>query len=258
MSIYGCMSQISTKLLERFSNDFAQLLETEYESNVIVKVGKQSFKLLTLVLYQRSSFFRQELTTATKKNNIIEINLTDTSVGSFKILIKKCVGNSLKRDDLQIEELEIWDKIYGMIFPNAPISSTILPARKKISVQLPVREVNFLNPSSIINDEHFAEIYLGLIVVHRYIMLQKYLTNLIYCRDGFTCELFHRLCANISGGYNPLNWTTNNWGGWSETTDIFFSLKTQNLLNPSLVELLMQIAQLDVIAIIDQFSLIIS
>ncbi|RIB06415.1 hypothetical protein C2G38_521460 [Gigaspora rosea] len=82
------MSQINTKLLERFSNDFAQLLETEYEFNVIVKVDKQSFKLHSLVLYQRSSFFRQELTTATKKNNIIEITLTNTSVEAFKILIK--------------------------------------------------------------------------------------------------------------------------------------------------------------------------
>ncbi|RIB00999.1 hypothetical protein C2G38_2232164 [Gigaspora rosea] len=32
------MSQISTKLLECFSKDFAQLLETEYEYNVIVKI----------------------------------------------------------------------------------------------------------------------------------------------------------------------------------------------------------------------------
>ncbi|CAG8723288.1 8918_t:CDS:1, partial [Gigaspora rosea] len=42
--------------------------------------------------------------------------------------------------------------------PNAPITSTILPARKKITVQLPVREFHFVNSSSIINDEHFAEI----------------------------------------------------------------------------------------------------
>ncbi|RIB12763.1 hypothetical protein C2G38_2199800 [Gigaspora rosea] len=53
---------------------------------------------------------------------------------------------------------------YGMIFrqdfmaPNAPIISTILPARKKTPVQLPVREVYFVNPSSIIDNEHFVEI----------------------------------------------------------------------------------------------------
>ncbi|CAG8715845.1 7001_t:CDS:1, partial [Cetraspora pellucida] len=81
------MSQIGTKLLERFSNDFAQLLESEYDYNVIIKVGEQSFKLHSLVLYQRTSFFRQELSTATKKNNIAEITLTHIPVEAFKILI---------------------------------------------------------------------------------------------------------------------------------------------------------------------------
>ncbi|KAF0520407.1 microtubule-associated protein 1a [Gigaspora margarita] len=42
--------------------------------------------------------------------------------------------------------------------PDASISSTILPARKKILIQLPVREAHFINSSSISNDEHFAEI----------------------------------------------------------------------------------------------------
>ncbi|RIB22082.1 BTB/POZ protein [Gigaspora rosea] len=82
------MSQISTKLLEHFSNDFAQLLETEYDYNVVVNVENQHFNLHSLILYQRSSFFRKELSTVTKKNNIIEITLTNTSIESFKILIK--------------------------------------------------------------------------------------------------------------------------------------------------------------------------
>ncbi|RIB22763.1 hypothetical protein C2G38_2243090 [Gigaspora rosea] len=66
-------------------------------------------------------------------------------------------------------------------------------------------------------------------------------------RDGFTCELFHRLCDNIPGtvaiikvngtneilgGYIPLVWTNNNPYKWSITTDSFiFSLKTQYLPN---------------------------
>ncbi|RIB22779.1 hypothetical protein C2G38_2140074 [Gigaspora rosea] len=411
------MSQISTKLLERFSNDFAQLLETEYEYNVIVKVDKQNFKLHSQVLYQRSSFFRQELTTATKKNNIIEITLTDTSVEDFKILIKyiytgtipleevepsfifdllvpsKKLGLAelveyiqsylidnkafwlrlkftqvystifqdnnlkalqtfctdilakhpnlifdskdftsiqenalvtlLKRDDLQIEESEIWDKViqwgkaktpdlpfelkqwteknfldlkntlskcipliryfqmsgeeilakvkpYRQILgfnlwddistrfmaPNAPISSTILPARKKIPIQLPVREVpvreiHFINSSSIINDEHFAEISSWIDRRSSIYEVTKipYKFNLLLrgSRDGFTREAFHQLCDNlpgtivvikvngtngILGGYNPLVWTSNNPLEWFTTKDSFiFSLKTQNLPN---------------------------
>ncbi|RIB22078.1 hypothetical protein C2G38_1031752 [Gigaspora rosea] len=90
------MSQISTKLLEHFSNDFAQLLETEYEYNVIVKVGNQHFKLHSLILYQRSSFFRKELSTATKKNNIIEITLAHISIESFKIDTFTLVKSHLK------------------------------------------------------------------------------------------------------------------------------------------------------------------
>ncbi|RIB15790.1 hypothetical protein C2G38_2191643 [Gigaspora rosea] len=145
------MSQISTKLLEHFSNDFVQLFKTEYDYNFIVKVGSQNFKLHSLILYQHSSFFHRELSTATKKNNIIEITLTHTSVESFKILIKlwlkilmlelRDVINawvehwsfkiqniftsyykpntipviSLLQDNLRIEESEIWDKViqYG-------------------------------------------------------------------------------------------------------------------------------------------------
>ncbi|RIB22081.1 hypothetical protein C2G38_2243527 [Gigaspora rosea] len=399
------MSQISTKLLEHFSNDFAQLLETEYEYNIIVKVGNQHFKLHSLILYQRSSFFRKELSTATKKNNIIEITLAHTSIEyiytgkitfegvepstifdllvpsnqlglaelveyiqsylidnnaswlrlkftqvystsfqetNFKGLQTFCtdilakhpnlIFNSddftsiqehalialLKRDDLQMEESEIWDKIiqwgkektpnlpsdleqwndenflalkttlekcipliryfqmpgrdiaikvkpYRQILgsnlwdditlkimaPDISISSTILPARKKISVQLPVREVHFINPSSIINDEHFAEISSWIDRRPSKYDIKKipYKFNLLLrgSKDGFTLEIFHRLCDNIPGtvaiikvngtneilgGYNPLVWTSNFPLKWSITTNSFiFSLKTQNLPN---------------------------
>ncbi|RIB22075.1 hypothetical protein C2G38_2243525 [Gigaspora rosea] len=378
--------QGSTKLLEHFSNDFAQLLETEYDYNVVVKVGNQHFKLHSLILYQRSSFFRKELSAATKKNNIIEVSLTHTSVESFKILIRyiytgtitfegvepstifdllvlsnklglaelveyiqsylidnktswlrlkftKVYSTSfqennykalqtfctdilakhpnlifdsddftsiqenalitlLKRDDLQIEESEIWDKViqwgkeqtpnlpsdfeqwndenflalkttlekcisliryfqmsgrdiaikvkpYRQILgsnlwdditlktmaPDISVSSTILPARKKISVQLPVRESHFVNPSSIINDKHFAEISSWIDRNSSIYDITKipYKFNLLLrgSKDGFTLEIFHRLCDNIPGtvaiikvngtneilgGYNPLVW----------------------------------------------------
>ena len=64
----------------------------------------------------------------------------------------------------QILGLNLWDDISTKIMhPDASISSTVLPARKKVPVQLPVREVpvreiHLVNPSSIIDDEHFAEI----------------------------------------------------------------------------------------------------
>ncbi|RIB14787.1 hypothetical protein C2G38_2094936 [Gigaspora rosea] len=112
--------------------------------------------------------------------------------------------------------------------PDASISSTILPARKKIPVQLPVREVHIINSSSVINDEHFAEIS-SWIDRHpsKYEIAEiSYKFNLLLrgTRDGFTHETFHRLCDNIPGtvvvikingtneilgGYNPLVWMPN-------------------------------------------------
>ncbi|RIB08682.1 hypothetical protein C2G38_2044941 [Gigaspora rosea] len=135
--------------------------------------------------------------------------------------------------------------------PNALISSTILPAHKKIPVQLPVHEVHFINSSSISNDEHFAEIssWIDRRPSKYDITEIPYKFNLLLrgTRDGFTPETFHRLCDNIPGTvviikvngtnkilgrYNPLVWTSNNPLEWFSTTDSFiFSLKTQNLPN---------------------------
>ncbi|RIB09360.1 BTB/POZ protein [Gigaspora rosea] len=95
------MSQTSIKLLEHFSNDFAQFLESEYDYNVVVKVGDQNFKLHSLVLYQRSSFFRKELSTANKQNNIIKITLTHTSVEYFKILIKYIYTGTIPLENVE-------------------------------------------------------------------------------------------------------------------------------------------------------------
>ncbi|RIB13102.1 hypothetical protein C2G38_2041254 [Gigaspora rosea] len=158
----------------------------------------------------------------------------------------------------QILGLNLWDDISTKIMdPNASISSTVLPARKKIPVQLPVREVHFINPSSIINDKHFAEISSW--IDHRpskYDITEiPYKFNLLLrgSRDGFTHEKFHRLCDNIPGtvviikvngtneilgGYNPLIWISNDLSEWLSTikwlstTDSFiFLLKPQNLPN---------------------------
>ncbi|RIB22769.1 hypothetical protein C2G38_2173084 [Gigaspora rosea] len=53
----------------------------------------------------------------------------------------------------QILGLNLWDDITTRIMdPNASISSIILPARKKVPVQLPVREVHIINSSLCDND----------------------------------------------------------------------------------------------------------
>src|SRR5260363_186230 len=107
--------------------------------------------------------------------------------------------------------------------PDISVTSNILPSRKKISVQPPVREVSvhevyYVNPSSFINDAHFAEISSW---IDRH--LSKYdIKKISYM---FTCDIFRKLCGNIPstaviikvngtneilGEYNPLVWTSNN------------------------------------------------
>ncbi|RIB22829.1 hypothetical protein C2G38_2172971 [Gigaspora rosea] len=90
---------MSVKFLERFSNDFSQLLESEYDYNVVIEVGKQHnkqlFKSHKLILYQRSSFFRQKLGGAPKKINVFEIwlpNITVTKWRNWRKVAKPAKG----------------------------------------------------------------------------------------------------------------------------------------------------------------------
>ncbi|RIB15731.1 hypothetical protein C2G38_2191746 [Gigaspora rosea] len=92
---------MDTKFLQQFSNDFEQLLESEYNYDVIVKIDEQSFKLHSLVLYQHSSFFREKLSRAIKKNNIIEITVPRISPSNFKILIKYIYTSTITIKDLE-------------------------------------------------------------------------------------------------------------------------------------------------------------
>ncbi|RIB09362.1 hypothetical protein C2G38_2146591 [Gigaspora rosea] len=119
----------------------------------------------------------------------------------------------LKRDDLQIEESEIWDKIIEWGKAQTP---------------------NLPSDLEQWNDENFLALKTT---------LDKCIPLIRGSRDGFTRETFHRLCDNIPGtvvvikinntneilgGYNPLVW--NIQGKYFATTDSFiFSLKTKNL-----------------------------
>ncbi|RIB22069.1 hypothetical protein C2G38_2174809 [Gigaspora rosea] len=98
----------------------------------------------------------------------------------------------------QIFGSNLWNDIpTKFIDPNASISSTILPPVKKITVQLPVREVHSANPFSIINYEHFAVIpsFIDHCSSFYYVTKIPYKFDLLLRgnRDGFTHEIFHRL-----------------------------------------------------------------
>ncbi|RIB22552.1 hypothetical protein C2G38_2173713 [Gigaspora rosea] len=83
---------MSLKILDQLSQDFTQLLENSYDYNVVIEVGKQPniklYKAHSAILYQRSLYFRQKLTNATKKNNVIEFKIPNLSVQTFDIIIR--------------------------------------------------------------------------------------------------------------------------------------------------------------------------
>ncbi|RIB09363.1 hypothetical protein C2G38_2044380 [Gigaspora rosea] len=112
----------------------------------------------------------------------------------------------------QILGSNLWDDIALKIMtPDISVSSTILPARKKITVQLPVREVHFVNSSSIIINEHFAEISSWIDRRPSKYDITKYLTSLIYFLEEINGT------NEILGGYNPLVWTSDDSVKWSKT-----------------------------------------
>ncbi|CAG8449787.1 10088_t:CDS:1, partial [Scutellospora calospora] len=135
--------------------------------------------------------------------------------------------------------------------PGTPISSLILPPRKKETVQLPLRKTSIITPSSsIITFQHVAEISSWIdrrsTIYDTTELPYEFKLLLRGSMDGFEGETFHRLCDNIPGtvvivkinktneilgGYNPLIWkVSSNWTSYGETADSFvFSLKNGNL-----------------------------
>ncbi|RIB27667.1 hypothetical protein C2G38_2159952 [Gigaspora rosea] len=314
---------MSSKFFEQLSQDRTQLLESEYDYNVVIKVGEQPniqlFKGHSAILYQLSlenfevsakfdlliaanelentelvkhlqsqlindnaswlylNFSRvYQLSFLTERfeplqqfcNNILtkHPSLIFNS-DDFTTLQESALISLLKIDNLQMEESEIWDKnfkslkstvqhclphiryfqitgkdvlkkikpyryileeniwndiIARFVDPEAPVTSLILPPRKKETVQLPSRKASIITPGS---------------------------------RDRFSGKDFHKLCDNIPGtvvivkinstdeilgGYNPLVWKIGH--GYVTMADSFiFSLKNgsknqsilSRVINPS-------------------------
>ncbi|RIB27894.1 hypothetical protein C2G38_1662917 [Gigaspora rosea] len=78
---------MTLKFFEQLSQDFTQLLESNYDYNVVIEVGKQPniqlFKAHSVILYQLSLYFRHKFKNATKKNNMIEIKLSHICIINF-------------------------------------------------------------------------------------------------------------------------------------------------------------------------------
>ncbi|RHZ81867.1 hypothetical protein Glove_117g200 [Diversispora epigaea] len=145
----------------------------------------------------------------------------------------------------------LWADIlkYSMT-PNKPIISTILAPRRLVTTQLQNRGNTFQIISSIITNEHAAEIasWIDKKEVTYDVNNNPYEFNLILrgSLDGFEKYVFWYLCnqktnlvvvvkvkdtEEILGGYNPIGWNSD-LIGYCETNDSFiFSLKNGNIKN---------------------------
>ena len=83
---------MTEKFFKQLSQDLTQLLECEYDYNVVIEVGEKPngkiFKAHSAILYQRSSYFRHILINARRKNNIVKIELPYLTVEAFSVIIK--------------------------------------------------------------------------------------------------------------------------------------------------------------------------
>ncbi|RIB02622.1 hypothetical protein C2G38_2049915 [Gigaspora rosea] len=139
---------MATKILEKLSKNYIELLNNEEDFNVIINVGKfpdiKMFKTHSAILKYRSLYFRNELTKINKdENNIKTINLNFVSIQQFDIIInnilqelqkwcndaiikypsqnfdsdyfisfsENALVSLIERDDLQMEETKFWNYV---------------------------------------------------------------------------------------------------------------------------------------------------
>ncbi|RIB11857.1 hypothetical protein C2G38_2042331 [Gigaspora rosea] len=98
---------MTTKIIEKLLNDYIELLNDEEDFNIIINVGKipavKTFKTHSVILRNRSLYFRNELANINKdENNIKTINLNHVPIQQFDIIIKYIYGGVILLDNLDV------------------------------------------------------------------------------------------------------------------------------------------------------------
>ncbi|RHZ89896.1 hypothetical protein Glove_9g182 [Diversispora epigaea] len=130
--------------------------------------------------------------------------------GDFISLQESALVSLLKRDDIQMEEVEpykkILDKQLWKVSPDQPMKSIILPARSVLTPELPTK---IKEPfPTIISGEHATEI-------------SSWIDHKISTYSSTNCRLIYG-----HAGFNPLMWDNTTSGVYKETKDNFiFSLR---------------------------------
>ncbi|RIB08279.1 hypothetical protein C2G38_2252122 [Gigaspora rosea] len=94
------------KFFEQLSRDISELLDNEFDYNVVIEIGEQPnshiFKAHSVILYQRCPYFRKSLKDLTKsKNNIKEIKINQISARAFQIILKYIYGGTVSLENLE-------------------------------------------------------------------------------------------------------------------------------------------------------------
>ncbi|RHZ71360.1 hypothetical protein Glove_259g26 [Diversispora epigaea] len=269
--IYNSSFQTDFKVLQNYYNDiiakYPNLIFESTDFNTLPEAALVSIIQREDLQLEESKIWDYVIQWGTAHNKILPSNLDDWIDKDFQILknsLQQCLphiryfqissGNIMEKvfPYQQIFDKTLWADIlkYSMA-PDKPITSTILPPRKIFTTQLPNRGNAFQITSSIITNEHAAEIasWIDKKEVTYEVNNNPYEFNLILrgSRDGFERDEFWNLCNQkknllvvvkvkdtdeILGGYNPICWNCNCSGLFSTTNDSFiFSLKNGNIKN---------------------------
>ncbi|RHZ58661.1 hypothetical protein Glove_372g56 [Diversispora epigaea] len=201
---------MSLKFFDKLSQNLIDLLNDKDDYNVIIEVENKENRIVDLencetrfiydLMLAVDGFELEELT------NKLETLLIETKGSEYAIVSR------LKRDDLQIEEIKIWDYVikWGIALnpdinqhialPARPVKSVILPPRTTLITELPHHTKEPF--SAIISEEHAAEIsawidrktsnYLSTNIPYDFQLF------LLGTRDGFTPKTFWDICKGHS------------------------------------------------------------
>ncbi|RHZ48296.1 hypothetical protein Glove_553g56 [Diversispora epigaea] len=269
--IYNSSFQTDFKALQNYCNDIIakhpNLIFESNDFNTLPEAALVSIIQRDDLQLEESKIWDYVIQWGISQNKTLPSNIDDWVDKDFQILkntLQQCLPHIRY---FQISSGNIMEKVYPFqqilnkklvtdilkysMASDKPITSTILPPRKIITIQLPNRGNTFQITSLIITNEHAANIasWIGKKEVTTYVNNNPYEFNLILrgSRDGFGVNVFWNLCDQktnlvvvvkvkdtdeILGGYNPIGWDFNLHGQYSTTNGSFiFSLKNGNIEN---------------------------
>ncbi|RHZ81827.1 hypothetical protein Glove_117g239 [Diversispora epigaea] len=269
--IYNSSFQTHFEALQNYCNDIiAKHPNLIFESNDFTTLPEAA--LVSIIQredlqLEESKIWDYIIQWGIAQNKTLPSNLNDWIDRDFQILknsLQQCLPHiryfQFSNDNImeklfpfqRILDNTLWaDILKYFITPDKPIDSPILAPRKLVTTQLPNRGYTFQITSSIIANEHAAEIasWIDKKEVTYDVNNNPYEFNLILrgSRDGFGKDVFWNLCNQkinlvvvvkvkdtdeILGGYNPNGWNSNFMSQYSTSNDSFiFSLKNGNIKN---------------------------